>query len=114
MTPENGGRLVPSWLTKAVILAVLALGVGGAGAWVSGVNSGIVASVAANTAQEVRIDATNKRVDDVLDTLYRIEDKVDNINERELSKGDGTRIVYRNRPEAKPRKKTTEEILNGQ
>ena len=78
------GVLMPTWISKLIVTTAIGLAFTAAGAWIGGVNHGLVIANQESVVQNERIlenmkntvDA-HKRIDNLQPSLDKIEDKLD-------------------------------------
>ena len=111
MLSVNGSPLLPTWFTKAIIVALVTLGVGGIGAWVGGVNRIVRDAGAVNAVQDQKLADQDRRTNDVVIELKEIKAVL-------LDRLPPNKVRYVYIPiktaEPKPQPKSDEEVLNGQ
>lgn len=107
--------VLPPWITKAVIVAILTALIGGAGAWIGFVNRSIGSTSKIDVAQDERINAADKRTDAVVDELKTVNQTLGDIRDRLPPKeAYGPRYIYVQPHKPKPETKTPDEVMNGE
>lgn len=86
MVKQAVEAVLPGWLPKLVVGAMLAAVLGWAGQWAAHVEGAVAANASTDARQQTMIEEQDKRVADIRGALDRIEGKIDKINERELAR----------------------------
>lgn len=75
------------WMMRMVITGVVASLLALSGHWAGNVDERMNENLIEMSAQKERIEAQEKRVNEILISLTRIENKIDKITEREITRG---------------------------
>lgn len=75
------------WMMRMLITGFVAAILALSGHWAAGVEERLNQGSVEMSAQSERIEAQEERVKDILAGLSRIENKIDKITEREISRG---------------------------
>lgn len=75
------------WMMRMVITGVVASLLALSGNWAGNVDERLNENLIEMSAQKERIEAQEKRVNEILISLTRIENKIDKITEREITRG---------------------------